>query len=636
MNSNSFEEVVKERFRRRSLLGGLLTAVPAATLMGAKNASAAETPDSGNREAKRDSRIQFTAIPGNALDQISVASGYKSSVLLKWGDPLFGDSPTFDPEAQTAAAQAKQFGYNNDWMDYFPLPSHDVKNPSHGLLAVNHEYTNPELMFRNHLGFNGQDEVQTAVELEAHGLTVVEVMRNNAGDWNYVPGSRYNRRITATTVFEVTGPAAGSAWLKTSADSTGRRVIGTLNNCAGGKTPWGTILSGEENFHQYFSNASQVTDPKQRAINTRYGLPAQNGTYPWARHVDRFDLGKEPNEANRFGWVIEIDPYHSQSIPKKRTALGRMRHEGCTIEVARNGRIVAYTGDDERFEFAYKYVSNGVYNPYNRFANDSLLDDGVLYVAKFNADGSGEWLPLVFGQGALTAANGFTSQADVLVNTRTAATLAGGTRMDRPEDMETNPVTGKVYLALTNNTSRTDLNKDATNPRANNRWGHVIEITEDDGDHTAKKFFWEIFILCGDPAVASQGTFFAGYDPSKVSSLANPDNLTFDSKGNLWIATDGQPSVLAKNDGIYAVPTEGSERGFVRQLFSSVVGAETASLVFNTDDTALFISIQHPGEGGRWTTNEADLTSKWPDGRGPNKPGVVVVTKASGNPIIGT
>lgn len=636
----NFGSILEERFRRRSLLGGLFSAIPAAALMTGKTAEAAESIPSAaaaeQLEAKRDTRISFKPIALSKEDAIQAAPGYRTKTLLKWGDPLFTDAPAFDPHAQTPAAQARQFGYNNDWMGYFSLPSHESANPRHGLLAVNHEYTNPELMFQNYQGINSQTREQTEVELQAHGLTVVEVRRGNTGDWTYVNGSQFNRRVTMTTPFEITGPAAGNDKMKTSADSTGRRVLGTLNNCAGGQTPWGTILSGEENFHQYFSNAGAATNPAARALNANYGIPEGAGEYPWAKHQDRFDVAKEPNEPNRFGWVVEIDPYHPQSVPKKRTALGRMRHEGCTIQIAASGQVVAYTGDDERFQYAYKFVSKGKYNPYDRFANDSLLDEGTLYAAKFNADGTGEWLPLVFGQGPLTAANGFTNQGDVCINARGAATLLGATKMDRPEDMETNPVSGKVYLALTNNTRRTDRDKDAANPRGNNRWGHIIEITEDNGDHTATKFFWEIFILCGDPNQASHGTFFAGYDPKQVSALSCPDNITFDSKGNLWIATDGQPGVLGFNDGIYAVPTEGAERGFVRQLVSGVPGAETASLVFNSDDTALFVTIQHPGEGGKWTSNPADLVSKWPDGAAPNKPGVIVVTKAEGNPVVGS
>lgn len=634
--------IIERRFHRRSLLGGLFKSIPAAALMGSQ-ASAAEitaaSPEAAVDAAKaaaKDSRLTFSPISLSREDAVNVPPGYKVGVLAKWGDPITADAPSFDPNNQNPEAQAKQFGYNNDWLDFFPLPAHNVPNPNHGLIAVNHEYTNPELMFKNWSDAS-QTKAMTDIELNAHGLSVFEVMRDRSGDWSPLPGGRYGRRITAFTPMEVTGPAAGHELLRTSADPTGRRVAGTLNNCSGGKTPWGTVLTGEENFHQYFSNAGPLPAGKVKTIHARYGMPNAAGSYSWARHYDRFDVAKEPNEAFRFGWVVEFDPYDPNSVPKKRTAIGRFRHEGCTIQIAPDGRVVAYSGDDERFQFAYKFVSSGRYNHFDRAANADLLDSGTLYAAKFNDDGSGEWLPLVFGTGPLTAANGFASQAEVLIDTRGAAAALGATPMDRPEDMEVNPVNGKIYLALTNNTARTDLQKNKSNPRANNRWGHVLEMTEDNGDHSATKFFWEIFILCGDGNNPAHGTFFAGYDPTKVSALAAPDNITFDSKGNLWIATDGQPGVIGGNDGIYAVPTDGSERGFIRQLCSTVVGAESASLVFNPDDTTLFVTVQHPGEGGRWTDNPRDLTSTFPDGPGqPNKPAIITISKSSGNPTIGS
>lgn len=640
-----FGDILEKRFHRRSLMGGLFKAIPAVALMG-DQASAQETtgvsPEvaakaatQAAKDATKDVRLTFSPISLSREDAINVPEGHKVGVLLKWGDPVTADAPPFDPNNQTGAAQSRQFGYNVDWLDFYPLPGYNIPNPNHGLIAVNHEYTNPELMFKNWTQA-AQTKEMTDVELNAHGLSVVEVMRERNGDWFPMQGGRYGRRVTAFTPMEVTGPAAGNELLRTSADPTGRLVMGTLNNCSGGKTPWGTVLSGEENFHQYFSNAGPVPAGRVKSIHTRYGMPNANGSYQWSRFYDRFDVSKEPNEAFRFGWVIEFDPYDPTSIPKKRTAIGRFRHEGCTIQVAPDGRVVAYSGDDQVFQFAYKFVSTGKYNHFDRAANMDLLDSGTLYAAKFNEDGTGEWLPLVFGQGPLTAANGYTSQADVLIDTRGAAAQMGATPMDRPEDMEVNPVNGKIYLALTNNTSRTDLQKNAANPRANNRWGHILEITEQNGDHASTRFEWEIFILCGDGKNPAHGAFFAGYDPSKVSALAAPDNITFDSKGNLWIATDGQPGILGGNDGIYAVPTDGSERGFVRQLMSAVPGAETASLVFNPDDTTLFVTIQHPGEGGRWTDNPGDLISTFPDGVGPNKPAIITVSKSSGNPVVGS
>jgi uncharacterized protein len=634
--SNSFEEILTRRFNRRSLLGGAIRTIPAAALMGGATAAQAAAAASGSNDALRDRKLTFKPITAVRQDSIVVSEGYRSSVLLKWGDPLITGTPAFDPMNQTSASQSGQFGYNCDWMGYLPLPAFDTTNPRSALLVVNHEYTNPELMFKNYAGTAAQTREQTDIELAAHGMAVVEITRSRSGDWTYVPGSRFNRRITANTVMTLSGPAAGSDWLKTSADPTGTTVLGCLNNCSGGITPWGTAISGEENFHQYFSNASAVPSGPVRTSHTRYGLPSGAGEYPWARHYDRFDLAKVPNEPFRHGYMVEFDPYDPASRIFKRTALGRFRHEGCTFAVAPNGQVVGYMGDDERFEFVYKFVSKNRINPFDRAANMSLLDEGTLYVAQFSDDGTGRWLPLIAGEGPLTNVSGFTTQADVCVNTRLAATLMGGTRMDRPEDIEPNPVNGNIYITLTNNTRRTDRDLNKSNPRANNRFGHIIELAEPNGDQTSLTFNWEVFILCGDPAVPGHATFFAGYDPRQVSKLANPDNITFDSKGNLWISTDGQPGTLGVNDGIYAVPTEGNERGYVRQIFSGVNGAETSSLVFNSDDTALFVGIQHPGEGGKWTDTPTDAVSNWPDSQQPPRPSVVVVSKVTGNPVVGS
>jgi uncharacterized protein len=418
--------------------------------------------------------------------------------------------------------------------------------------------------------------------------------------------------------------------LKVSYDPTGTKVRGTFSNCAGGKTPWGTLLTCEENFHLSFANLNALTqgDPRQ-AIHTRYGLPAGASAGRWELFHSRFDLAQEPNEPFRFGWVVEIDPYDPTFVPKKHTALGRTRHEGATCGVAPDRRVVMYSGDDERFDYLYKFVSDGAFDPRNRAANFGLLDAGTLYVGKFNDDGTGEWLPLVFGQDPLTTANGFAPQAEVLINTRGAADLLGATKMDRPEDIEANPVNGKVYCVMTNNTSRTAQQVDGPNPRANNRHGHLIELTEDGGDAAAATFTWEIFILCGDLANPDDGTFFAGYDPTLVSPISTPDNLTFDGTGNLWIATDGQTATFQKNNGIFAVPVEGPERGHVRQFLSGPVGCEICGPEFTPHFTTLFCAIQHPGEGGTLESPK----STWPDGTTPPRPSVIAIVKTDGGVI---
>ena len=380
---------------------------------------------------------------------------------------------------------------------------------------------------------------------------------------------------------QITGPAAGDDIMKVSYDQTGRLVRGMLNNCGGGTTPWGTVLTCEENFNQYFANRAGLADIDERKANhTRYGvgsnvtgLPIGRSERGWELYHDRFDLTKDPNEPFRFCWVVEIDPYDPRFIPKKRTALGRLKHEAATTVVAHDGRIAVYTGDDERFEYMYKFVTSGKYDPRNRAANFNLLDEGTLYVAKFNDDGTGQWLSMVHGQGALLAP-AFTSQADVLINTRFAADAVGGTKMDRPEDIETNPVNGKLYCAMTNNTNRgtgTNPPAEAANPRTGNRHGHIIELTEHGNDPTSLSFAWEIFLLCGTPAIQpvdspapilnAEATYFGGFDHSQVSPISSPDNIAFDRKGNLWIATDGQPTTFGMNDGVFAVPVEGEQRG---------------------------------------------------------------------------
>jgi len=300
--------------------------------------------------------------------------------------------------------------------------------------------------------------------------------------------------------------------------------------------------------------------------------------------------------------------------------------------ISPGGQVVIYSGDDERFEYAYKFVTAGVYDPNDRAANIDLLDDGTLYVARFNDDGSGEWLPLTHGQNGLDESNGFTSQADVLINPRAAGDVLGATKMDRPEDFEANPVTGLVYLVCTNNTNRgVDDNPgaDAANPRVENAYGHIIELAEEGNDHAATTFRWEMFMICGSPT--DDSTFFAGFPKDQVSPISSPDNITFDNAGNLWISTDGQPGTLEINDGIYAVPTEGPERGHLKQFFSGIPGGEVSGPIFTPDNTSLFVSIQHPGEGG---TYEAPVSS-WPDGYGIPRPSVVLIRKLDGGPIGG-
>ena len=447
-------DIIAARLSRRDLVKGVLAvsamtaAISPLTLLAREEASA--------QGANTTPSFNFKEVISGVDDKHYVAEGYDADILIRWGDEVLPGAPPFDPSKLTKAGQAKQFGYNNDYLGYFPMPG--ATNASeHGLLCVNHEYTNEELMFPG-LGrqdarrgsttpFSKMTKEIAEVEMMAHGGSVLEVKRT-AGKWAVVGNSKYARRITGETEMRISGPAAGHERLKTGADPSGSRVFGMLNNCAGGRTPWGTWLTCEENINGYFTGELGANHPETRNYK-RMGIPGR--WYNWGDYFDRFNLSKEPNEANRFGWAVEIDPFDPTSIPVKRTALGRFKREGAAGILNKDGRYAIYSGDDQRFEYVYKFVTEGRFDPSNRAANMSLLDTGTAYVARFNADGTGDWLALVHGQGPLTDANGFKSQADVVIEARTAADLLGATKMDRPEDVEANPKTNKVYVMLTNN-----------------------------------------------------------------------------------------------------------------------------------------------------------------------------------------
>lgn len=558
-----FQQVLSRRMSRCGVLkagaaaGAVVVTGPVLRLglptAGAANASAVS--------AVAATGVHFAPIAPQPPDlaTIVVPEGYGWAPLLKWGDPIRSSGPAFDPLNQSVAAQAQQVGYNCDYIGW-----HQVSGRGElyrGLLWVNHEYTNPELMFAGYEEDNPTRE-QIDIQLEAMGGTIVEVIRNDDGRLVVDPYGARNRRITATTEIRVSGPAAGREWLKTAADPWGYTVSGMLNNCAGGRTPWGTVLTCEENFQGYFGGLSRMNPEDPRAdVHDRYGIEEDLSGYGFELAHPRFDVSSEPNEPFRFGWVVEIDPFDPDSVPVKRTALGRFRHEGATFGYSPSGRVVFYSGDDERFEYIYKYVSTNAYDPMLRGMGQDVLDNGTLYVARFNDDGSGDWLPLVYGENGLDESNGFSSQGDVLVKTRLAADVLGATRMDRPEDMQQNPVSHKVYAAMTNNSNRKADDIDAANPRSENRWGHVIELSEQDDDSAAIAFTWDIFLICGDPA--DESTYFAGAPKDQVSPIACPDNVNFDTAGNLWISTDGQPSALELADALHCVPTEGAQRGQV-------------------------------------------------------------------------
>ncbi|TLS46774.1 PhoX family protein [Streptomyces montanus] len=586
--------------------------------------------------------LRFTPVAPNTADAVSVPEGYGQNVVIRWGEPILRGAPAFDPDQQTAKAQAGQFGYNNDFLALIPLPGERGRQ----LLVANHEYTDEILMFKGYDAANPTRE-QAEIAWAAHGLSVVVVEEERkSGKLTAVPRHPLNRRVTATTEFRITGPAAGSDLLKTSADPTGTKVLGTLNNCAGGETPWGTTLHGEENFNQYFANSSRATDK-------RYGIGTGASERKWERFDKRFDVAQEPNEVHRFGYVVELDPYDPTSTPRKHTALGRFKHEGATIRLTADGRPVAYTGDDERFDYFYKFVgSKRMKTGHSRAVREhnlSLLDEGTLYVAKLTGDspaaeidgtgklpsdgefdGSGEWIPLATAtaDGAVSHVDGMTAE-EVFVFTRLAGDKVGATKMDRPEDIQPSPHTGKVYVALTNNSNRgvgTNAKADEANPRNANKHGHILELTEGRNRPESKTFGWSLFLVAGDPA--DPATYFAGFPKDKVSPISCPDNVNFDSYGNLWISTDGNQ--LGSHDGLFGVATRGERRGELKQFLTMPNGAETCGPI--VQDRRVVVSVQHPGEIDGATVEKP--ASAWPDGKGKIvRPSVVAVWRKDGSDV---
>ncbi len=643
-------DVITGALSRRSMLrAGAVMTLAAGAVAGTAaltgTASAAATTAGKPGPGAVPPGLRFEPVAPNTADAVTIPPGYEQEVVIRWGDPVLAGAPQFSPAGQSATAQARQFGYNCDYLALLDLPGERDRK----ILVANHEYTDEVLMFA---GYNAANPTRAQVEIAwaAHGMSVVALEENRRnGRLSPVRGHRLNRRVTATTPIEFTGPAAGSALLKTSADPAGRTVLGTLNNCGGGMTPWGTVLSGEENFNQYFGNADLNTDPTAKARLARYGLRGLASERKWERFDKRFDVSQEPNEVNRHGWIVEIDPFDPAAKPRKLTALGRFKHEAAEPRLTRDGRVVLYMGDDERFDYFYKYVSKNRFKKGNsqsaRRHNRTLLDEGTLYVAKFTGDsptgeidgsgklpsdgefdGTGQWIPLASGTRSFV--DGMTAE-EVYVYTRLAADKAGATKMDRPEDVEPHPRTGTVYVALTNNSDRGAAGKagpDEANPRTGNRHGQVMEVIESGNDAAATSFRWRLFLVCGDPA--DPGTYFAGFPKDQVSPISCPDNVAFDPHGNLWIATDG--NALKSNDGLFGVAIDGPNRGQVKQFLTVPIGAETCGPII--EERRVLVAVQHPGELDGASVEQPRST--WPDGPGHLvRPSVISVHRTDGGRI---
>jgi secreted PhoX family phosphatase len=665
--------------RRKLLLGGL--GVAALPFLGGLAACGGDD-DEPAAAVPPEQMMAFAAVPTSSADSVLVPAGYVASAFIPWGEPINALAPAWKADASnTAIEQEQQVGDNHDGMAFFGFNAAGNgfgERSDEGLLVLNHEYINPEYFYTP-----GSDPdawfapftLEKARKGQAgHGISIVHVKRAADGSWEHVKTSPYNRRIHGNTPITIQGPAAGHELMKTAADPAGSEVLGTLNNCGNGRTPWGTYLTCEENFNGYFGWNGEHT---QTVLEARYGITANGFGYLWHTVDPRFDVNATPNEPHRHGWIVEADPFNPGGKAVKRTALGRFKHENAELVVAPNGKVVVYMGCDERNEYIYKFVSTGTFDAANptSAANRNLLAEGTLYVARFDAGttpgdnmGNGVWLPLVFGQNGLTEANGFTSQADVMIRARQAADRVGATMMDRPEWVSANPKkAGEVYVTLTNNSRRggtSSNNADGTtsagsarppvdeaNPRANNVWGHILRWNEAGGDGTALSFDWDIFVLAGQPSITD------ARKPSANITLDNlfnsPDGLAFDSFGRLWIQTDGSFSNsgdfagMGNNQMLVADP----QTKEIKRFLVGPSGCEVTGITWTPDRKTMFVNIQHPGEvgshpnrpknadGSTYSDNQiardATAFSQWPTAGARPRSATVVVRRSDGG-VVGT
>ena len=622
------DELIEARISRRGMIGGTAAAA-AAGFLGAATLPSDEA--SAHGRGPRRVLIGFEEVPPSSDDTLVVPEGYTWHALIPWGTPLLPGAPPFAEDASnTAAEQALQIGFNHDGMHYFPLP---LFGDYRGLLVVNHEYTDANIIYSAAQGpaitpdAAGKEKVAKA--LAGHGISVVAIRKNLwTRKWEVVPWDPRNRRVTGTTPMEFSGPVGPSHPLLQSAVTP--VPLGTLNNCAHGHTPWGTYLICEENWNGYFGTADATWT--RNALEARYGVTAGGFGYNWHIAEPRFDLAVNRNELNHFGWVVEVDPSRPHSPPVKRTALGRIKHEGATCTESR-GRIVVYTGDDENGDYVYKFVGNAPWR-HVRATGQSPLDHGTLYVAKFNADGTGTWLPLVHGTGPLTVGNGWSDQADVLIRTRLAADAVGATKLHRPEWVAVHPKTKEVFLTLTNGTGN---NAAVNSGRDPNPYGHIIRFNEVGDADTA--FEWDIFLLAGDPA----------YDPAVPAGqpvFGSPDGIWVDNSGIVWIQTDISNSSqnLASRGydhiGNNAMLAVDPETGELRRFLTGPRGCEITGVTMTPDQRTMFVNVQHPGESTTFWNNQfgapapanPTTVSSWPFGGRP-RPATVVIRKLDGGRI---
>lgn len=639
---------------RRTLLAAGLGAMAALAGCSAPQRSARPTPSKRRSRAAKGRAgapfpFVFDEVAAGADDKLHVPSGYRATVILADGDPILPGGRAWQPEQRTAEQACLQFGSNADFTAFFPLPP-AADGAARGLLCVNHEHPTTRFLFTDldaaaNLPWQARQDAiaakmnpaRVALEQAVVGHSVVELERRD-GRWRAVPDGAHNRRITALrTHIALSGPAAGHPRLQTDADRSGRDVIGTFHNCSGGTTPWGTVLFCEENFDSHFFG--DIAGLPDEGSLRRNHLDGYKGWPWWGQHDPRFDVRQTPNECNRFGWVVELDPFDPKAPLRKRTALGRFSHEAAANAVAPDGRLVVYMGDDKPGEYLYRFVSRDRVSG-DRAANRDLLDHGELSVAVFFDDGTVRWRPLRHGAPGLTAADGFPDAASVLIDARKAADAVGATPMDRPEDVEPQPGTGVVHVALTNHAKREKT--DAVHPRAHNRFGHILTLIPPGGpgpaaDHAADVHRWEIAMLCGDPRDPAHDAE-AHPETSASGWLASPDNFAFDPGGRLWVATDqgSHWTDTGRCDGLFAVATEGQGAYRSRLFLRAPLGAEVAGPSFTPDGRTLFVSIQHPGVDVRGSSYHRPAT-RFPDfdPKLPPRAAVVAIEREDGGPIGG-
>ncbi|MAX50499.1 MAG: Tat pathway signal protein [Methylophaga sp.] len=572
------------------------------------------------------------------FDQVVVSEGYQAKAFFSWGDPVETGATKWKADASnTWQEQLKQAGDNHDGMHFFAFPNDNNR----GLMVINHEYINPTL-HQNGLSYDVQDKRlldDVKKEQAAHGVSVIEVKKDSLGEWQRVYPSLYNRRISTLTPMKVSGPLAGHALFKTASDPSAMEIIGTLNNCSNGFTPWGTYLACEENWHNYFVNHDKK-DYQSRVSHKRYGISTgkEDNYYGWSTIDARFDATPNDalphqgyvNEPNRFGWVVEIDPFDPQSKPVKRTAFGRFCRECVAPAMADNGQLAFYSGDDTRGEYVYKFVPSQRFDKADMHKNRDLLDEGTLYVGRFNDDGTGRWLPLIHGNEGLTAENGFLSQAEVLVNARAAADILGATPMDRPEWATVNPHNLDVYISLTNNYKRGKAFEiNAANPRPDNRHGQIIKIMEDQADPAATAFNWSLFVLAGEKpgSTDANGNKIPDHLVGNIQGdiFSSPDGLGFDRDGRLWIMTDyDDDDPVMANMGCNQVLCANPQTQEIKRFLVGPRGCELTGITWSPDYKAMWVNIQHPG-----------ISYPASDGQTRPRSTTVLITKNDGG-VIGT